>query len=169
MVEHSRLAAACEFGFKQALAIDPGSSRARDGLHTCLALAAEHALEQGNVDGARAIAAQLRTPPEALLARIEAATEAQAAREAEGAQLLLDEDASVGGWARTASQLTIAVGVMVGGVAMARMGGEGPGYAMPMGIGGGHPRRPGGPALPAGERGLRRGGGADGRRGGVLP
>lgn len=134
LAEHSRLAAACKFGFQQALAIDPDYTRAQEGLRACLLLVAEHALDCGQLATVRTLLEHIADPPAALLARFESAVAAEEAREAEFARLRLDEDASAGGWARTVTQLVLGLLVTVGGVIIARSGGGEGSFGPPLGL-----------------------------------
>ncbi len=132
-VEHGRLASACEFGFKQALAVDPDSGRARDGLRETRLLVVEHALAHGNLETARVVAQHAGDVPDDVRARLAAAEAAEAARQAEIAALLDREDRTRGGWTRTIAVVGLGVVITVGGIVVTRAGGP-PDYLDLMGF-----------------------------------
>jgi serine/threonine-protein kinase len=109
----------CRFGFTAALRAWPENPAALDGLAACLGRMIEHELAQRDLEGARALYAELRAPRPDLLARIEALAAdvaAAAEREARLRALERDRDLSVGGGAQlavVAVMPVIAVGFFV--------------------------------------------------------
>jgi hypothetical protein len=75
-----RLFTECRFGFQMALSSWPSSTRARDGLRDALSWMAGHELQRGNLASARALTAELSTPPTALLEGLQRLEAAEAAR-----------------------------------------------------------------------------------------
>lgn len=89
----------CRFGFTQALRAWPENAAARAGLAECLALMIEHELLQRDLEGARALYAELAEPRPDLAARIEALAAdlaAAAEREAKLQAMERDRDLSIG-------------------------------------------------------------------------
>lgn len=94
--EVHRVFGEARFGFMSALSIWPENPQALDGLNRCLRRMIELELEQENVKGARAVAAQLPEPDPDIEARINALQERLDAEAARLAKIAYDYDESVG-------------------------------------------------------------------------
>lgn len=118
----------CRFGFTQALRSWPENAAARAGLAECLELMVGHEVDQRDLEGARALYAELGAPRPELAARIEAlATElaAAAGREARLRALERERDLSVGSGAQLLALATLpafATGVVI--YLLGRSGGQ---------------------------------------------
>lgn len=86
---------ACRFGFRAALARDPESTVAKEGLDQAVETMVELELARGNAGVAASLLAEMTSPPEALSARVEEARAAEAARQAKLERIAFHHDRRV--------------------------------------------------------------------------
>jgi serine/threonine-protein kinase len=114
------------FGFTQALRAWPENEAARGGLSACLARMIEHEIAQRDLDGARALLAELGEERPDLAARIEALAEDLRGREERLRALEQDRDLRVGGGAQLAMVAVMPALVIGVGTWLVRRGVERP-------------------------------------------
>jgi hypothetical protein len=86
---------ACRFGFRAALARDPASTVAKEGLDQAVETMVELELARGNATVAASLLAEMGAPPEALRERVEEARAAEAARQAKLERIAFHHDRRV--------------------------------------------------------------------------
>ncbi|MBO6939206.1 MAG: serine/threonine protein kinase [Deltaproteobacteria bacterium] len=94
-VEVYDLFGACRFGFRAALARDPDSRVAREGLETAIETMVELELARGAAGVAASLLAEMTTPPASLTERVEQARATEAARRAKLERIAFHHDRRV--------------------------------------------------------------------------
>ncbi|MEL6349706.1 MAG: serine/threonine-protein kinase [Myxococcota bacterium] len=107
-----------QFGFRHAHQVWPEHPRPPKGLDECLEMVTHWAIQRGALDIAAAYLAQMRSPPPALQADLEAARAAQSAQQQEIDQLLAANDVQAGRTTRTLGLLGIGSLGMFAGIGL---------------------------------------------------